>query len=374
MYITLKLDKRKANKHGEYPIKVYISEQRKTRLVATKFCVKEELFDPVNCQVIGSVFKRMNEKLSMILRRSRAETSGLTLEDTVNAVKGICGFDGVAGVSFEDYWQKVANDPSLRENTRKIYEVALSQVKAYCNVSKLRLGGITTQWVRNFSSFLDARVSVNSKNLYLRKLKTVLFRALDDRLITTMPFRGVKMRDVETRKRCLTIDRLRALRNMSLTGAKERARDFFMLSFYLIGMNPADIYEAKPVQDGRIVYYRRKTGKLYDIKVEPEAQAIIDKYASVEHLTTFSEFRDAHILDQNVNINLKTLLPGLTIYWARHTWATIAAELDIPMDTISLALGHSFGLNVTNIYVRHDYRKIDMANRMVLDALTQRGI
>ena len=56
----------------------------------------------------------------------------------------------------------------------------------------------------------------------------------------------------------------------------------------------------------------------------------------------------------------------LTTYWARHTWATIASELDIPKDTIAAALGHG-GNSVTDIYIDFDLKKVDEANRKVLD-------
>ena len=59
-------------------------------------------------------------------------------------------------------------------------------------------------------------------------------------------------------------------------------------------------------------------------------------------------------------------LPGLSSYWARHTWATIAASLDIPRDTIAHALGHG-GNTVTDIYIDFDQAKVDQANRRVLD-------
>ena len=60
------------------------------------------------------------------------------------------------------------------------------------------------------------------------------------------------------------------------------------------------------------------------------------------------------------------LFPNLTTYWARHTWATIAASLDIPKETIAAALGHG-GNTVTDIYIDFDQRKVDEANRKVID-------
>lgn len=60
------------------------------------------------------------------------------------------------------------------------------------------------------------------------------------------------------------------------------------------------------------------------------------------------------------------LFPNLTTYWSRHTWATIAASLDIPKETIAAALGHG-GNDVTSIYIKFDEKKIDEANRKVID-------
>lgn len=59
--------------------------------------------------------------------------------------------------------------------------------------------------------------------------------------------------------------------------------------------------------------------------------------------------------------------PGLTSYWARHTWATMASEIDIPNETISAALGHSITNKTTAIYIDYNMSKVDSANRKVID-------
>ena len=66
--------------------------------------------------------------------------------------------------------------------------------------------------------------------------------------------------------------------------------------------------------------------------------------------------------------NLRWKSSNVTTYWARHTWASIASELDIPEDTISRALGHATsGASVTMTYINYNSRKIDEANRRVID-------
>lgn len=61
------------------------------------------------------------------------------------------------------------------------------------------------------------------------------------------------------------------------------------------------------------------------------------------------------------------LFPDLSAYWARHSWATIAYSLDVPKETISEALGHEIGSRITSIYIAFDRRKVDAANRKVID-------
>lgn len=61
------------------------------------------------------------------------------------------------------------------------------------------------------------------------------------------------------------------------------------------------------------------------------------------------------------------LFPEITSYWARHSWATIAADLDIPDAVISQALGHASENRTTEIYIRRNERKVDEANRKVMD-------
>lgn len=130
------------------------------------------------------------------------------------------------------------------------------------------------------------------------------------------------------------------------------------------------------MHNGRIEYYRQKTHKLVSVKVEPEAMAIIGKYKGKGDwlLDILDKNPDYVIFSASSNRALKlikvddngTTFPFLSTYWARHTWATIAAELDIPKETIAHALSHSVN-DVTSIYIKFDNRKVDEANRKVID-------
>ena len=73
-----------------------------------------------------------------------------------------------------------------------------------------------------------------------------------------------------------------------------------------------------------------------------------------------------------INVRLKRQMSDLTLYWARHSWGTLTSSLDVSIDTISLALGNSFGNEVTNIYIKLDVLKVDFTNRLVLNTLAVR--
>lgn len=159
--------------------------------------------------------------------------------------------------------------------------------------------------------------------------------------------------------------------------------DMFKLIFMLIGINMVDLSGITKIENGRINYTRAKTGKIYSIKVEPEALEIIQQHHGKQYLLSiFDRYTNYKNYTQHINASLKTigtttigkqgkrtfipLQPDISVYWARHTWATIAASLDIPKETIAKALGHGTE-TVTDIYIDFDERKVDEANRKVLD-------
>ena len=160
--------------------------------------------------------------------------------------------------------------------------------------------------------------------------------------------------------------------------------DMFKLIFMLVGINMVDLCHLKEIADGRITYHRAKTGALLSIKVEPEALEIIERYRGIDWLINILDrYKDHRNYIHRMNNTLKkigptkregrggkkkidALFPNLSTYWARHSWATIAASLDIPKETIGHALGHSAN-SVKDIYIEFDQRKVDKANRKVLD-------
>ena len=162
-------------------------------------------------------------------------------------------------------------------------------------------------------------------------------------------------------KLALPVKDLRIIRDFPAEEFCQRYLDVFMLSFYLIGINIGDLLLLRPTDmvGGRIEFSRQKTKKRYSIKVEPEAQEIINRWRGKKYLLCFMDERaDYRSFLKMMNKHLKEfgrvevdkarwgkktktgLYPFLRSYYARDTWATLASVLDVPEDTIAAALGH----------------------------------
>lgn len=284
-------------------------------------------------------------------------------------------------------WFKKFADQKVAEKTRSMYLFTLKRMTDFDpSVSSKRFEDINKSWLVDFENYLSkTSKSKNGRNVHLRNIRAVFNDAIDNGVTSHYPFRTFKIRPVATRKRSLSINQLREFMTYPVEEYQRKYVDLFMLDFFLIGINMVDLLNAKTIMDGRLEFSRAKTKRLYSIKVEPEAQEIIDKYRGKEFLLNVLDGgKNYHDFLQRMNLNLKRigsveysqngkktitpLFPDLSTYWARHTWATIAASLDIPKDVIAHALGHS-NSTVTDIYIDFDQNKVDDANRKVIDTL-----
>lgn len=264
---------------------------------------------------------------------------------------------------FDEYISTLKSD-----NTILSYKSTRNKVEAFDSKVSINL---TVKWVDSFVESMKAEnISDNSIALHLKNVRCVNNYAIKQEITDNYPFKKYGIHTEQTRKRNLSVENIRKIINMEVGKTMKKYRDIFVLMFYLIGINGKDLLLAKKddLVDGRIEYKRYKTGRLYSIKVEPEAMEIIKKYEGKDYLINFCDNgRDYHDVLSLINLQLKKIFPKLSTYYSRHTWATIASDLDVPIETISAALGHSHGAAVTNIYINFDRKKIDEANRKVID-------
>lgn len=262
----------------------------------------------------------------------------------------------------------------VKESTRCMYVHTLDVIGKTEDLESFTMSEIDYRWLCALESRLIADgMKTNTISIHMRNIRAVFNHLIDmgDIEIDCYPFRKFKVKSEETRKRSLTLAQLRSIRDTK-EGPMKRYADLFMLTFYLCGINIIDLCNLKEVTpDGRIEYRRSKTGRLYSIKVEPEAMAIIKRYRGKSHLIDILDRRKEKNAHKSfmirMNKYLKTIIPGISTYWGRHSWATIAAELETPNETIAAALGHSFGSSTTAIYINFNQKKVDDANRAVID-------
>lgn len=279
-------------------------------------------------------------------------------------------------------------DGKTNKGTKGVYRHTLDRIRLFDpDVDKKSFEDIDLKWLTAFEAFCARTASKNARNIHLRNIRAVFNNAIDYEITAAYPFRRFKIRPEATRKRSLTVEELRELFAYPVEPYAEIYRDLFKLIFMLIGINTVDMHGLKTItKEGRIEYKRAKTGRLYSIKVEPEAMEIIEKYRGVNGLLCIADrWSDSRNFRHQINKALQRIgeverkgrggkkiitsaFPSVTTYWARHSWATIAADLDIPDAVISQALGHSGDTNSTTaIYIKRNEKKVDEANRRVLD-------
>lgn len=251
--------------------------------------------------------------------------------------------------------------------TMKLYKVTLNSIRGFS--PDIAITEVTPDWLRRYDDYLVRKgLAVNTRRGYLCNLCAVCNYAVREDLLPDSPFRKFRIpQKGRPRKRALTVEQLRTLLSVNdCSPIEKESIDIFFLIFSLIGINFADLVSLDGVHHGRIEYDRHKTKRFYSVKVFPEAQQYIKKLKGEERLI---KTHTIGCIDKHLRaIGKRVLGFEITTYWARHSWASIAInDCDIDKDTISYALGHTLGSQMTSIYIDYDLKKVDKANRKVLD-------
>jgi integrase len=223
----------------------------------------------------------------------------------------------------------------------------------------------------------DLRTLFNAACLYYNNEDLGLYK------IKHYPFKRYKIGAAPlTKKRNITIEQVKAIRDCETPkeSRAELARDLFMLSFYLCGMNAVDFYHLrnKDIKNGRIDYNRAKTkGRRRDnafisIKLIDEAKPLLKKYIDVlpDRYTTYNGLNTA-LGDGMKDLRKITGIEDITFYWARHTFANIARNAcRMSKDDVALALNHvDEGHRTTDIYISKDWKIVDEVQEKVVRLL-----
>ena len=237
------------------------------------------------------------------------------------------------------------------------------------------------------ASLKSRNVVMNTVSFYNRILRAVYNRAVEKGMTSQRyPFRHVYTGIDKTVKRAVSIKVIRRIKELDLSSnpSLDFARNMFLFSFYTRGMSFIDMAYLKKtdLQNGILTYRRRKTGQMLFIRWEKSMQEIIDKYpvtGNVYLLPIIKKETNERLVYRNalrlVNNKLKDiskligLQSRLTMYVARHSWASIAKSQNIPLSVISEGMGHD-SETTTRIYLASlDNSMIDNANKLILKKL-----
>lgn len=269
--------------------------------------------------------------------------------------------------------------------TAETYRAALNQLRRFRQDKDLPLSDVTPVLMEQFQSYLRSRqLTMNSVSFLMRILRSIYHKGVKQGLaVDCQPFRNVYTGNAQTQKRALSREMMQCIKALPLDSKPLIfARDMFLLSFYLRGMSFVDMAYLKrtDIRDGYITYKRHKTGQILTIRWEQPMQDIVDRHPnkSTGYLLPIISKQNGKERNQyrnhqtQINRNLKEIarLAGitctLTMYCTRHSWATIARELQVPMNVISQALGHT-NERTTEIYIRSvSIDTIDNANERII--------
>lgn len=294
-----------------------------------------------------------------------------------------------------EYMERSASelDSCGKFGTARNYRRTISSFAAFLG-RDIPLCRLNERVVAEYDEWLRRRNLVrNTVSFYMRVLRSVYNKAVERRIVKqTFPFRNVYTGVDRTRKRAVDERVILRLQRLDVGSESSLAltRDLFVFSYCMRGMAFVDMafLRKSDIHGGTIEYFRRKTGQNLVIRIEPCIERIIGRY---EHVVSDSPyvfpligssdpataFREYQIALGVYNRRLKELsrLAGidapLTSYVARHTWATVARNRNIPLSVISAGMGHT-SEKTTQIYLASlENSIIDRANRRILEALNQ---
>lgn len=406
--IVMRLDKR-AEKNGQYKVRIRISHNGTSSWIATgvyideRYFNEDNLYDPISKKAymydekreqLLSIVRKFDEVVFALKRDDGANLDEMSANDLREYIVGRKTTKKkevkkkASGMSFLHFFEQYGYSRSS-VNTQKHYAYVLRLLTSYCmergvmdmqikDIDYLRMIDIA-KWVTDGGRSDVTRYKVESyiRSAY-REAQRMKLVSRDDDPFFDYKIKSVQERDevyvmsVETLRKLLSID----LSNQQGVAGLTKARDILMISFYLCGANLIDIF-TMPKQDGDDVSFVRhkiqgKTKRATRIFIEPELRKLMDKYAGANMMFRFADdVPNYYTFQRRLNDRCErlSLLIGeqVNMQLIRRTWATIAGELEAPDRVIDKSMGHK-DASVKDIhYEKYDWERTRKWNRRIID-------
>ena len=276
-----------------------------------------------------------------------------------------------------------------KQRTSETYRCTLKSFMQFREDKDVLLEDIDSDLMLMYEAYLRNKgLTKNSTSFYMRILRAVYNRAVEKDLTTNRnPFKHVYTGIDKTIKRAIPLKAVKQIKNLdlSLQPSLDFARDMFVFSFYTRGMSFIDMayLKKKDLSNGILSYRRRKTGQQLFIRWEKCMQEIVEKY-NYGYYSPYllpilqypydnrNQYKNA-LYRTNKSLKEIAKMVGLsiplTLYVARHSWASIAKSKNIPISVISEGMGHDSEIT-TQIYLASlDNAVVDRANAQILKDL-----
>lgn len=376
-----------------------VIHKRKVKCISTEHHIFQNEWDErAQSIVVSSVGNRkaalslMQYKIDLAFKRWQSVIDRMENSHEVYTVEDLCeAFSKEQSLKtvFVFLQEQVAKKVQMkRQGTARTYDNAYRRFKAFRENVDLTFDELTPDMIECYEAWLiNRQLKQNSIRCYLRTLHTLLYRAASEGLLSsTNLFSRVRLSYVKTAKRAISEKKLKVIANLQLpkNSTIALARDIFMFSFYMRGMPFVDIafLRKSNLKNGMWTYCRKKTNQCLIVEWEKAQQKILDRYALQTANSSFlfpiitkedgTEYQQYQRMQININRALKKigemakLKMPLTTYVARHSWASLARDIDIPIGTISEGMGHYY-LKTTQVYLSSiDISKINEANKRII--------
>ena len=397
---TVKIKFRASSVAGkEGTLYYHIIHQRKLRWISTDYHVYPEEWNArkssvivsnsnnrqAHLQLIQSQIDWEMKQMQCIIHDKEMDGVSYSVDDLTNEIQQLPTSQSV----FTFFRKQIAKKEQMQcVGTKNNYTNAVNRFIEFRNQKDLTFSQMTADMMEMYQAWLWNRgVGQNTVSFYLRTLRTLHHKAVEAGQATSNDiFAHVQTANVRTAKRAISVKDIRKIEKLELQigSSIDKARDLFLLSFYLRGMAFVDMAFLKKsdLKCGMVSYNRRKTHQNLNIEWIKPMQAIINKYAEQTKDSPYmlpiltgketSPYTQYRKVEYNTNYNLKKIgkmiglkIP-LTTYVARHTWASIALHMNIPIATISEGMGHN-SYKTTQIYLESiDVATINDANKKII--------
>lgn len=382
--VKIELDKRNQKKNGTYPLKLLIVVGRDPFRLPLGYSLYAKDWSErgqkvkASCKTLGST-TRINallqqEKSKVMNALTKLESEGRLETFTTVELKQYLKSDQTDLMTIK-FGEHIVNElkEAHKHGNARVYDTMLRSIKDFTKGKDIPMKKISYAWLKKYETWYYKKGNtVNGLAFNLRTLHALFNRAIKRKLISGdyYPFKEYKINHEKTRKRAISQADIQKIKSFIPTTERQaRAKDYFMISFYLMGASFVDIAYLKisDIVNGRIEYKRKKTGKLHSIPVSLPLKALLGKYMDGKGKDDFifnviksndPQMQIINVRDEmrRYNRSLKEIgvLCGidanLTSYVSRHSYATIAKYKGVPTAIISEALGHS-SEEVTQIYL-----------------------